>query len=121
MVRAGAYGGLCLAGSLVSVCALALLAGCATAAFRPTVRAAMPTVARDGRTLAALGGGYAALRDIGYVAGPAVCGLAVLTFGLSAAFALNSGRGAVRAARGARRDRRRGPPTCRELPWPSGL
>ena len=90
IVRALAYAGLCLVGSLAAVCALALLAGVATSAFRPTVRAAMPAVAPDGRTLAALGGGYSALRDLGFVAGPALCGLAVLTVGLDGAFALNA-------------------------------
>ncbi len=72
-ISAAAFAGLALAHGIVPMLALALLAGCGGALFRPAAFALLPGLVAPER-LAALTGAHNAAREAGQVLGPAVAG-----------------------------------------------
>lgn len=80
IVRAVAFVGIALVGSLAATIAFALLAGAGTALFRPAAMAALPSLVREDRSAAATSL-YGATSQAGFVAGPAIAALVLLAVG----------------------------------------
>ena len=80
VVRAVAFVGVALSGSLAATIAFALLAGTGTALFRPAAMAALPSLVPEERSAAATSL-YGATGQAGFVVGPAVAALALLAVG----------------------------------------
>src|SRR5919205_1713767 len=69
LVRAAAFTGIALVGSIEATVALALVAGAGAAMFTPAALAALPSVVDESRRSAAMSL-YGALSDLGRTAGP---------------------------------------------------
>jgi hypothetical protein len=80
LVRAVAFVGIALAGSLAATIAFALLAGAGTALFRPATMAALPSLVHEDRSAAATSL-YGATSQAGFVVGPAIAALVLLAVG----------------------------------------
>ncbi len=80
LLRAGAFLGLALVGSFGATLALALVAGVGNALFAPTVMAALPSLV-ERRRLPAATSLFAAVDELGYTAGPALAGVALVFVG----------------------------------------
>jgi MFS family permease len=79
-IRAVAFVGIAVVGSLTATIAFALLAGAGTALFRPAAIAALPSLVREDRSAAATSL-YGATSQAGFVVGPAIAALALLAVG----------------------------------------
>ena len=97
LLRAGAFVGLALSGSLPAMVAFALMGGIGLALFHPTVMASLPSLVSPQRLPAATGL-YGALREAGYAIGPAVAALAFLVTGASGVLIANAVTFAISAA-----------------------
>ncbi len=80
IVRAAAFIGIVLVDSTAGMLALALLAGLATALFRPATSALLPSLVSDTR-LAAGNALYGGARQAGFTLGPACAGAMLLVVG----------------------------------------
>jgi MFS family permease len=87
-LRAGAFVALALIGSFELTVLFALLAGVGTALFKPAVLAGMPVLVSRDRTPSATSL-YGAITDIGYTAGPALAGAALIVMGPGTLLAAN--------------------------------
>ncbi|HEX8743451.1 MAG TPA: MFS transporter [Thermoleophilaceae bacterium] len=96
-VRAVAFVGVALAGSLAATVAFALVAGVGTALFRPATMAALPSLVREERSAAATSL-YGATSQAGFVAGPALAALALLAVGPEELLLANGATFAISAA-----------------------
>ncbi|HEX8053488.1 MAG TPA: MFS transporter [Thermoleophilaceae bacterium] len=102
-VRAVAFVGVALAGSLEATVAFALLAGTGTALFRPAAMAALPSLVPEGRSAAATSL-YSATSQAGFVVGPAIAALVLLAVGPEQLLLANGATFAISAAILARLD-----------------
>src|SRR3954470_6452171 len=98
LLRAGAFVGLALVGSLAAMVALALIAGLGQAIFHPTVMATLPSLVSDGRRLSVATGLYGALREAGYALGPVLAAGALLVTGATGLLLANAATFAISAA-----------------------
>jgi MFS family permease len=96
LVRAAAFIGIVLVDSTTAIIALALLAGLATALFRPATSALLPSLVSDAR-LAAANGLYGGARQAGYTLGPACAGAMLLVVGPEAVLCFNGATFALSA------------------------
>ena len=96
-VRAVAFVGVALAGSLEATIAFALLAGTGTALFRPAAMAALPSLVPEERSAAATSI-YGATGQAGFVVGPAIAALALLAVGPEELLLVNGATFAISAA-----------------------
>jgi len=96
VLRAGAFLALALVGSFELTVAFALLAGVGTGLFKPAVLAGMPVLVSRERTASATSL-YGAITDIGYTAGPALAGAALIVMSPGTLLAVNGATFAVSA------------------------
>jgi MFS family permease len=96
VLRAGAFLALTVVGSFELTVVFALLAGVGTALFKPAVLAGMPVLVSRERTASATSL-YGAITDIGYTAGPALAGAALIVMSPGALLAVNAATFAVSA------------------------
>ena len=97
LVRAALIAGVIFTKSLVLIYVLVFLIGAARTFFNPTIRAAFPSVVREGdlaRANAIISGTF----SVSVMAGPAFGGLLVATAGITAAFALDAATYVISAA-----------------------
>jgi MFS family permease len=95
-LRAAAFLALTVVGSFELTVVFALLAGVGTALFKPAVLAGMPVLVSRDRTASATSL-YGAITDLGYTAGPAIAGAALILMSPSTLLAANAATFAVSA------------------------
>ena len=96
LLRAATFLALALVGSFGATLALAVVAGIGNALFASTVMAALPSLVERDRLPAATSL-FAAVDELGYTAGPAVAGIALLVVGPEALLGANAATFAVSA------------------------
>lgn len=97
LLRAGSMVAIVLWSSYPGMVALALLVGLGTTAFRPSAKAALPTLAR-GDDLTPLVAAHAMLDDVGVLLGPAVAAGLLLAGGPETVLMVNAGSFVISAA-----------------------
>jgi MFS family permease len=95
-LRAAAFLALTLVGSFELTVLFALLAGVGTALFKPAVLAGMPVLVSRERTASATSL-YGAITDVGYTAGPAIAGAALIVMSPGTLLAANAATFALSA------------------------
>lgn len=95
-LRAAAFVGIALTDSFAATFALAIVAGCGTALWKPAVMAGLPSVVSRERLPAATAL-YGALTEIGYVVGPGLAAVVLLFTGSGVLLAANAATFALSA------------------------
>ena len=77
-------------GSVIWVMVLAIVAACGSTFFYPAIGAYIPSLVADERELGPANSAWATLDNLGFIIGPAIGGVLLMTGGVVAAFLLNA-------------------------------